>query len=942
MPLEAGTRIGKYEIESLIGEGGMGRVYRALDTELRRPVALKFLPEDIAGDRGRMQRFEQEALAASTLNHPNILTVHDIGQTADGRRFFASELVEGVTLRGLLSRGAPPLTEVLDIAAQVASALVAAHAKGIVHRDIKPENVMVRPDGYVKVLDFGLAKPTGRGAPAVDTQAATRALVNTDPGAVMGTVSYMSPEQARGDEVDARTDIWSLGVVLYEMVTGRVPFEGSTPSHAIVSILEKEPLPLRHYAPDAPEALEWVVTEALTKDREERTQTARELLKKLQRLKQKADAEAEIERSVVPESRADSAAPGGAPQAHAWTAQQVAAGTSPAAAGAQTASTGEVLAGEIKRHKAGVLVAAAAALCVLAAAGYGAYKLLGRAERPRPFQAFKLTRLTTSGKVTSAAISPDGRYVVHVADDGGQQSLWVRQTRTGSNVQIGGPDESRYFGLTFSPDGDYVYYVRQEPNSPLGVLHVVPALGGEPRKLIEDVDTVVTFSPDGRRLAFIRNYPGQGRSALVVADADGGGLRELDAREQPDFYPIGSGDGPAWSPDGKVIACTVGGTDERGRYEEVGLVPAEGGPARLLTGMRWYDLGKAAWLPDGSGLLVPGADTVAAFVYPQVWHISYPEGKAGKVTNDLNHYHGMSLRADASAFLTVQRTTVSNLWAAPGGEAGALRQVTSGGSKFDGIEGLAAGPDGRLVFRSLGGGSEDLWAVSLDGSGLRQLTANASANYLPAVTSDGRHLVFVSERTGTQQIWRADGDGSNPKLLSVAEQTGSAGEQTGLWPAVSPDGRWVVFYRAGRLWKVSMDGGEPAPLVGPLASKPAVSPDGKLIACEYRREGTTVFLAAVFPSEGGESPSQVFDLPRTWSRDAGFRWSPDGRSIHYVDTRGGVSNIWALPLAGGPARQVTNFKSERIFFFDWTPDGRTLVLSRGTVTTDAVLASAAE
>src|ERR1044071_6402601 len=301
MDIEAGTRVGKYEIQSLVGEGGMGRVYRALDTELRRPVALKFLPAEVAADPRRLERFGREALAASALNHPNIVTVHDIGQTADGRRFFATELVEGVTLREHLRSRGLRLGEVLDLLAQVAAALVEAHAHGIVHRDVKPENVMVRRDGYVKVLDFGLAKLTGRPSAGVDTEAATRALVATDAGAVMGTGAYMSPEQSRGEEVDARTDVWSLGVVLYEALTGHLPFRGKSASHTIVAIQDEEPPPLSQYLLDVPDLLQEVVSDALAKDREARL-TTRQMLAKLQRLKRRVDAGAHLDHSVPPGS----------------------------------------------------------------------------------------------------------------------------------------------------------------------------------------------------------------------------------------------------------------------------------------------------------------------------------------------------------------------------------------------------------------------------------------------------------------------------------------------------------------------------------------------------------------------------------------------------------------------------------------------------------------
>ncbi len=251
-------------------------MYRAQDTELGRHVALKFLPDDVAAQQSRLKRFVQEAKAASALNHPNILTVYEIGR-ADDTTFIATEFVDGVTLRRHMRQGLK-LLEVLDIATQIASALVAAHAAGIVHRDIKPENIMVRTDGIVKVLDFGLAKLTERHESSVGSEASTVALVQTEPGSVLGTVAYMSPEQAAGREVDARSDIWSLGVVLYEMITAHAPFDGASKSHVIVAITDREPTPVTQFAPDVPQPLEWIIAEALTKDRDERCQTAKELL----------------------------------------------------------------------------------------------------------------------------------------------------------------------------------------------------------------------------------------------------------------------------------------------------------------------------------------------------------------------------------------------------------------------------------------------------------------------------------------------------------------------------------------------------------------------------------------------------------------------------------------------------------------------------------------
>ena len=302
MPLPPQTRLGRYTIRSHIAAGGMGEVYLAWDNELHRAVALKLLSSEVASDQQRMNRFIQEARSASALNHPNIITIYEIGKV-DGTHFIVMEFIDGVTLRQQTAAARLDINEVLDVAVQIASALTAAHQAGIIHRDIKPENVMVRRDSLVKVLDFGLAKLTNKTAERgmVSSGAETKMRINTNPGMVMGTVSYMSPEQARGLEIDARTDIFSLGVMLYEMVAGRLPFEGVTPNHIIVSIMEKEPPPVTRYRPEVPAELERIISKALQKKRDERYQGVRDMEIDLKRLKQRLEFEAELERTLTPE-----------------------------------------------------------------------------------------------------------------------------------------------------------------------------------------------------------------------------------------------------------------------------------------------------------------------------------------------------------------------------------------------------------------------------------------------------------------------------------------------------------------------------------------------------------------------------------------------------------------------------------------------------------------
>ena len=371
MHIPSGTRLGRYEVRSLLGAGGMGEVYLARDTtELERMVAVKVLPAEMATDPERMRRFVQEAKTASSLNHPNILTVYEVGE-ADSAKFIAMEYVEGDTLRQRMARSRFTLREVLDVAIQIAAALVAAHKAGVVHRDIKPENVMVREDSILKVLDFGLAKPTGRptGEPSAGSEVATRALVNTSPGMIRGTVSYMSPEQARGLSVDERTDIWSLGVVLYEMVMGRVPFPGDTASDVIAHVLTKEPPALTLTPERAHERLDEIIQKALAKDREERYQHVKDLLIDLKRLKQKLDVEAEIERTLTPEEGAAAAVPTGAGRAAVETVYTPTAHTADLR-GPHPTSSAEYVVSEIKRHRRGVVAILAAIIVAVAFTSY--------------------------------------------------------------------------------------------------------------------------------------------------------------------------------------------------------------------------------------------------------------------------------------------------------------------------------------------------------------------------------------------------------------------------------------------------------------------------------------------------------------------------------------------------------------------------------------------
>ena len=933
MTIATGTTLGRYEIRSHIGAGGMGEVYLGWDTMLDREIALKILPPEIACDQQRMQRFVQEAKTASALNHPNILTIYEIGQT-DSTYFIATEFIDGITLRQHMANRRLKLSEALDIASQIAAALTAAHAAGIVHRDVKPENIMLRKDGYAKLLDFGLAKPTERQASSVDTEAQTKMLVNTSPGMVMGTVSYMSPEQARGYVLDARTDIWSLGCVLYEMVAGRVPFAGDTTSDVIVAVLDREPPLLPGGPHETPLELQRILRKALRKDKEERYQTVKDLLVDLRALKQEVDFEAKLEISVPPESR--SLASFNTISAQNSFETERTAHTSHVPMARTTLGVEKPLSHVKPNEKLKQVAVLGLVFAVAAGATLLVYSYLHqKGKRAQvPFQSMKVTRLTATGKSTMAAISPDGKIVVYVVNDAGQRSIWVRQVATSRNFQIIEPADVNYLGLTISPDSNYAYYIIGKQNEPVRELYQISVLGGAPKKILTDVDSPPTFSPDGKQFAFMRGEPTKGEYVIYIASADGTQLRRLAARNAPGFYQS-----PAWSPDGKTIVVTAGDTIIGKVMTVVGL-NVEDGTERSITTQKWLGVGTVNWMADGSGLVIIAADQESRL--SQLWYVSATDGAARRLTNDLNDYGGVSLARVADNLVTVRFDQSSNIWIAPASSAGAsvsqgspaidanrATQITSGGVKYFGG---AWTPDGHIVYSTDVSGALDLWIMNQDGSNQKQLTSDVGSNFQPTVSPDGRYIVFVSDRGGDNKhnIWRMDIDGQNPKQLTNVNFA--------RYPTITPDGKWIVYVSLGRksptLWKMPVDGGQAVQMLDKYAMAPVVSPDGKLIACYYWDETPDSQLGiAIIPFEGG-APIKQFNLPAML-----VRWTPDGHGLAYIDNRGGVSNIWMQPIDGGKPVQLTDFKTDMIFGFNWSPDGRQLGLARGVVTSDVVLFS---
>lgn len=887
-----GTQLGHYRIVELLGRGGMGEVYLAEDTRLGRRVALKVLSKEVAGEPDRRERFEREARAAAALNHPNIVTIHSV-EEIDGVPFLTLELIDGQTLAELIPAGGLPLDRVLTLAIPLADAVGAAHQLGITHRDLKPANVMVTHDGRIKVLDFGLAKLKEDARFTAEAGMPTDML--TAEGRVVGTVSYMSPEQAEGRPVDQRSDVFSLGVLLYEMATGVRPFTGETQMSILSSIMKDAPTPISQVNRALPRDFTRIVMRCLSKDADDRYQTAKDVRNDLRVLKNDLTS-GDI--AVVPPS-------------------------------GEVAATGRRRAGSTR-----LVAGAVAAIVVLAAAAAFLVARRGDSAPPaaaRPFDSISLTRLTSTGNAGLAAISADGRYVAHVSVTGGKASLWLRQVATTSNVEIVEPAEVRYVGVTFSPDGNHIYYTVYPRGANLGSLYKIPVLGGGARLIVEDVDTSVTFSPDGNQLAFLRGYPDDGSSAVIVANADGSNQRPLATRKRPAEFSLL---GLAWSPDGGRIAAT--GAHEGQLRGEIVSVDVAAGVETIIPTPDWRVVSRVDWLPDGSGLVV-NAQESAAESSNQIFLVAYPSGEVRRITSDLSSYTGLSLAPDGQSFVCIRNDLRASIWRQSLTDVKGSAAVSTDAGPDDGVHGLAWTPDGRLVFTTEASGNPDVWIMDSDGTKRVQLTSAPGQDINPRVTPDGRYVVFVSDRDGGYRLWRMGLDGSGATRLSsdlVARARG----------ALSPDGRRVYFSDAeGTARTVSIDGGESAPVFGqpnaqslpPGFHEPMPSPDGVTIAGHYIDTDANGERIALVPVDGG--PAQL--LPTV---PPSATWAPDGKALLYISTRGGVSNLMRQPIAGGTPVPLTTFASEQIFAYAVSDDQRQVALVRGRVSSDVVRISSAQ
>jgi serine/threonine protein kinase/Tol biopolymer transport system component len=905
--------ISHYRVTGRLGSGGMGVVYEAEDVNLGRKVALKFLPPQLASDQNALDRFLLEARAASALNHPNICTIYAVekaGDGADSQSFIAMELLEGQNLDQKLGAGALATAFLLEIAIQLADALDAAHAKGIIHRDIKPANIFITPRGQVKILDFGLAK-LSRPDLLMETIGATQdapAPNLTSPGATVGTIAYMSPEQARGEELDTRSDLFSLGTVIYQMAAGKLPFSGATSAVVFHAILELAPVSMLQLNAALPPKLQEIVEKLLEKDRELRYQSAADLRGDLRRLKR----DVESGRKVAPLSAsATIAAPGAEPRSASTSAAQ------PASRG----SSGSAVVAAVERHKFGTGLAAFTGLIVLLAAVYGVYALLSH-KQVQPFQNFAVTKVTETGDAVEVAISPDGKYILSVVRNNGLASLSLRNVPTNSNTQVQPPADVYYNGLRFSPDGNYLYFVRSDPgNAELKYLYRAPLLGGTPARLAEDVDTNVTFSPDGKKVAFVRfDNPDPGKYRLIVRSLDGGTESVLTAGANSEALYS-----PAWSPDGKIILCAV--NQPGNALSGLMAVDAVNGQQHLVLSSSDV-LSLPTWMPNGRGVLIQTRERSTNYTRWQIAYVSYPEGKVMPVTRDTNTYSDLSVAATGQVLATVLSEGRWNLFVMAGTSDGAGAQPLAPASASTNFTWTH---DGKIIDDQ----DNSLRWISVD-SGMKGVFATEpdAADGDPWACSDGHYIVFLHGLhggAGSLNVWRADASGGNLKQISSGKNEN--------YPVCSPDSHWVYFLNGdtGKLMKVSIDGGT-AQKVSDLSPEGSfdISPDGATAAfTTVNHAAGHVERIALVATANVETP-KMLEVQRQRASNL-IRFSRDGKSLIYTVRENGVDNLWQQPLDGSAGKALTSFKTEHIWDFHWSPDGSKFAIVRGHTDADVVL-----
>jgi serine/threonine protein kinase/Tol biopolymer transport system component len=894
--LASGTLLGHYKIVRRLGQGGMGVVYEAVDQKLGRHVAVKLLanaadaPANRDGDPA-LERFWREARAVSSLNHPGICIIHELDETATPP-FLVLELLEGSSLEKLYRGHAMPYPKLLAMGLQLADALDAAHRKGILHRDIKPANIFITSSGQAKLLDFGLAKLDEA---RVGYDASTAVVPLTDSGAAVGTVAYMSPEQARGDPLDLRSDLFSLGVVLYEMATGRHPFSGSTTAVVFDRILNHAQPPAISLNAELPAEFENILDKTLEKDRELRCQSAAELRADLKRLQRKSSS-GNVATAAVP----------------AASSQQIQTSQNPQESNASGIAA--PAAGQRRRP-----TVALAMLVVLGIAGFVGWRFW---PRPRPFAAVSVEQITNIGSIEKIALSADARFLAEVKNDKGQRTLWVRNTATNTETQVLGAFGNGYLGLTFSPDGNHLYFTRLSPeNEMANDLYVMPVFGGTPRQLIFNVDSPVSFEPNGNRVTYLRWSPERNDkfAEIHIADKDGGNDQLLYSTAEKALAPV-------WSPDGRRIAWLQA---EAGTTR-IGLKVIEISSKRVTTvappaGISWVDPGLAyttlAWMPDSLHLLTlyykQHSDRA------QIGVITAASGEFHSVTNDVNSYSELALSGSGRTLATVLTNVDSSIafYGPDGGEPISTLPLRITPNA------IAWAMEDRLLYIVQG------WSMGTIERGTGSVQSFDTGEISPgdsiAFCPDG-HILFTGFPKG----------GSEPRLFRMKADGGEIAQLTNSGfarsPSCSADSQ-KAYYSVGSnvnvaLWSVPVSGGTPKQLIPAVNYVEAVvSHDGIQAALFALRQEK---ICAIITDLGSGRMQAPFFI----SQSANFsRFSPDDRAIVSDALRSGGTTLLYQPLDGSTPHVLFNPAPETINDFDWSPSAKQLAVARLKSSSDVVL-----